>query len=157
MRRRQERCRGCGQMLAAVPAGGGWAHLSPTLPVSGSSPLWRRRQMESGGSLLSPRRASSVRSALAPSPDLRGTVPAEHGDGARHSALRHHRGQLLTERGRPVLISTANALLPPRGRLQQLQLCFGVLAEWRHFFIQNQTYPLVKDRVFSSFLALAAQ
>lgn len=37
MTRREESCLGCGQMLVAVPAGGGWAHLSLALPVSLSS------------------------------------------------------------------------------------------------------------------------
>lgn len=33
MRRRESWC-GCGQMLAELPAGGGWAHLSLPLPIS---------------------------------------------------------------------------------------------------------------------------
>lgn len=89
-----------------------WWRGGPTCLRLSPSP---RRQMESEGSCSSRKDASSVCS------ERSSGVSEEHGDRAPHPALRHHQGQPLTERGRPRPASTTASLLPPHGRVQQLQ------------------------------------
>lgn len=69
---------------------------SPHLPLlyCGESDRWSPKVL-----LWSQRCFFSLSSSLPPRPE--GTAPGEHGDGARHPALHRHKGQLLTERGRP--------------------------------------------------------
>lgn len=93
-------CLGCGQMLVAVPAGGGWVHLSLALPISLFSAVEEATDGVRRFSLQSQRCFFSLSSALPPW--LEGNVPGKHEDGARHPALHRRKGQLLTERGRPL-------------------------------------------------------
>lgn len=99
MMRRKKSCLGCGQMLVAVPAGGGWAHLSPALSVSllccEGSDRWSPKVL-----VLSPLCFFRLSSSPLAWPD--GTMPGEHGGPAGPQTLHSHKGQLLTERGRPV-------------------------------------------------------
>lgn len=136
MTRRKESCLGCGQMLVAVPAGGGWAHLSLALPISLFSTVEKAtdgvRRFCSG-----PSAASSVCPALsrlglkAPCQGNMGTAPGTQPS----TAIRVN----CLQRGvAPPPLSPTNTLLPPRGCKQQLHLCFEVLAERRHFFIQTK-------------------
>lgn len=141
MMRRQESCLGCVQMLVAVPAGGGWAHLSLALPVSLFSAVEKAtdgvRRFCSG-----PSSASSVHQALSlPQPQPQGSMPGEHGDHARSQPSTTTRVNCL-QRGvaLPPGFPT-NTLLPPGGCKQQLHICVGLLFELRHCFLQTKTCP----------------
>lgn len=116
MTARKQSCIGCGQMLVAVPAGGRRAHLSQALPAlpllcCGESDRWRPK--------VSAMLLQSVQLSLAWRQHARGvwwwcpnpSPPPPPGSIA------------YREGSPPSPISTTNALLPPRGRVQQLQLC----------------------------------
>lgn len=135
MTRRKESCLGCGQMLVALPAGGGWAHLSLALPVSHSSTV---EEATDGVRRFcsSPSAASSVCPALSLPAAPRATCQGNMGTAPSHPAAT--RVNCLQRGVAPPPLSPTNALLPPRGRKQQLHLRFEVLAEWKHFLIQTK-------------------
>lgn len=136
MMRRKESCLGCGQMLVAVPAGGGWAHLSLALPVS----LFSTAEKATDGVrrfCSSPSTASSVCPALS-RPGLRAPCQGNMGTAPGTRPSTTTRVNCLQRGIAPLPPSPTNTVLPPRGREQQLHLCFEVLAERRHFFIQTK-------------------
>lgn len=148
MTRRKESCLGCGQMLVALPAGGGWAHLSLALPVSLSSTVEKAtdgvRRFCSG-----PSSASSVCPARS-LPGPRATCQGNMGTAPGTRPSTATRVNCLQRGVAPPPLPPANTLLPPRGCKQQLHLRFEVLAERRQFFIQTK-HALSRSRSDASF------
>lgn len=145
MTRRKESCLGCGQMLVAVPAGGGWAHLSLALPVSLFSTVEKatdgvRRFCSSPSSASSSVQLSPYPGPKAPCQGNMGTAPGtQPSTGTRVNCL---------QRGvAPSPLSPTNTLLPPRGCEQQLHVRFwspgGTEA-----FLSDTTCPLKVSQRF---------
>ncbi|KAK1878120.1 Extended synaptotagmin-2-A [Dissostichus eleginoides] len=113
MTRRKESCLGCGQMLVAVPAGGGWAHLSLALPVSLFSTV---EKATDGVRRFCP--APSAASSVCPAPSLPGMrAPCQGNMGtAPGPQPATNTGVNCLQRGvAPPPISPTDTVLPPRG------------------------------------------
>ena len=96
MTRGMESCLGCGQMLVAVPAGGGWAHLSLALPVSLLSAV---EEATDGVRRFCFFQSSS----LPPRPDGKGPAERVHGSPARPPGPPPTQGSTVYRVGSPCL------------------------------------------------------
>lgn len=126
-------------MLVTVPAGGGWVHLSLAFSISLFSAVEEATDGVRRFLLHSQRCFFSLSSALPPW--LEGNMPGKHGDVAWHPALHCHKGQLLTERGRPFAYSSYKHSATSPWTCATAT----ALVEWRQFFIQMK-YALSRSR-----------
>lgn len=110
------------------PPVSGFLHLP--LLCCGGSDRWSPK-----GSCSTPSDASSVCPALS-LPGLKAMCQGNMGTLPGTQPSTATRVNCLQRGVAPLPILPTNTLLPPRGRVQLLQLCFKDVVEWRQFFIQ---------------------